>query len=161
MTSVKRRSAHILAELSKKNKIQSLNLAGPIVTGLLPIGAEPEPTDADDDVPARTAFRVIDTLATSLPPAQVFPPLFEQVRQLAASPDAGMRKAAITAFGVVVEGCSLFIQPHLDSLWPLVQGGLSDPEVIVRQAACNALGCLCEMLDEECAKQHAILLPVR
>jgi hypothetical protein len=22
------------------------------------------------------------------------------------------------------------------------------------------LGCLCEMLDEECAKQHAILLPV-
>ncbi|KAK4047505.1 hypothetical protein OIO90_006147 [Microbotryomycetes sp. JL221] len=144
----------------KKSKIQSLSLAGPIVVGLLPIGAEPEPADADDDVPARSAFRVIDALATSLPPAQVFPPLFEQVRQLASSPDANMRKAAITAFGVVVEGCSLFIQPHLDSLWPLVEGALNDPEVIVRKAACNALGCLCEMLEEECAKQHAILLPI-
>ncbi|KAM0786714.1 hypothetical protein ACM66B_002156 [Microbotryomycetes sp. NB124-2] len=144
----------------KKSKIQSLNLAGPIVVGLLPIGAEPEPQDADDDVPARSAFRVIDALATSLPPAQVFPPLFEQVRQLAASSDANMRKAAITAFGVVVEGCSLFIQPHLDSLWPLVEGALNDPEVVVRKAACNALGCLCEMLEEECAKQHAILLPI-
>lgn len=144
----------------KKSKIQQLNLAGAIITALLPIGAEPEPLDVDDDVPARTAFRVIDVLATSLPPAQVFPPLFEQVRTLASSPDAGLRKSAITAFGVVVEGCSLFIQPHLESLWPLIQGGLQDPEVIVRKAACTALGCLCEMLEEECAKQHAMLLPV-
>ncbi|GAA5927116.1 uncharacterized protein JCM15063_000459 [Sporobolomyces koalae] len=144
----------------KKSKIQQLNLAGSIITALLPIGAEPEPLDVDDDVPARTAFRVIDVLATSLPPAQVFPPLFEQVRTLASSPDAGLRKSAITAFGVVVEGCSLFIQPHLDSLWPLIQGGLQDPETIVRKAACTALGCLCEMLEEECAKQHAMLLPL-
>lgn len=149
-----------LPVLSKKSKIQSLNLAGSIVTALLPIGAEPEPTDADEDVPARTAFRVIDTLATSLPPAQVFPPLFEQVTALAASPNPLMRKSAITAFGVVVEGCSLFIQPHLETLWPLVEGGLKDPEVVVRKAACNALGCLCEMLEEECAKKHAVLLPV-
>ncbi|GAA6058985.1 hypothetical protein JCM10212_001695 [Sporobolomyces blumeae] len=144
----------------KKSKIQQLNLAGSIITALLPIGAEPEPVDVDDDVPARTAFRVIDVLATSLPPAQVFPPLFEQVRTLAASPEPGLRKSAITAFGVVVEGCSLFIQPHLDSLWPLIQGGLQDPEVVVRKAACTALGCLCEMLEEECAKQHAMLLPL-
>ncbi|KAK4700212.1 importin-4, partial [Phenoliferia sp. Uapishka_3] len=144
----------------KKAVIQKLNLAGAIITALLPIGAEPEPADAEEDVPARTAFRVIDTLATSLPPAQVFPPLFAQVQALAASPDPAMRKSAITAFGVVVEGCSLFIQPHLETLWPLIQGGLSDPEVMVRKAACSALGCLCEMLDEDCAKQHAMLLPL-
>lgn len=72
-----------------------------------------------------------------------------------------MRKSAITAFGVVVEGCSLYIQPHLESLWPLIIGGLGDPEVVVRKAACNALGYLCEMLDEECAPKHAVLLPVR
>ncbi|BGP17525.1 hypothetical protein JCM10213v2_005558 [Rhodosporidiobolus nylandii] len=144
----------------KKSKVQSLNLAGSIITALLPIGAEAEPVDIEDDAPSRTAFRVIDVLATSLPPAQVFPPLFEQVRTLAASPDAGLRKSAITAFGVVVEGCSLFIQPHLDSMWPLIQNGLQDPEVVVRKAACTALGCLCEMLEEECAKQHAMLLPL-
>lgn len=144
----------------KKTKIQQLNLAGSIITALLPIGAEPEPTDAEDDAPSRTAFRVIDSLATSLPPTQVFPPLFEQVRQLSASPDPNMRKSAVMAFGVVVEGCSLYIQPHLDSMWPLIQNGLQDPEVIVRKAACTALGCLCEVLDEECAKQHAMLLPL-
>jgi hypothetical protein len=136
-------------------------LAGSIIEALLPIGAEPEPTDLDEDVPARTAFRVIDTLATSLPPAQVFPPLFAQVQALAASPDPAMRKSAITAFGVVVEGCSMFIQPHLESLWPLIEGGMADPEVIVRKAACTALGCLCEMLEEDCAKRHVTLLPVR
>ncbi|BGP41297.1 hypothetical protein JCM10449v2_005274 [Rhodotorula kratochvilovae] len=144
----------------KKAKVQSLNLAASIITALLPIGAEPEPTDDVDDVPARSAFRVLDTLATSLPPQQTFPPLFEQVRALAASPDPNMRKSAITAFGVVVEGCSLFIQPHLDNMWPLIQNGLTDPEVVVRKAACTALGCLCEMLEEECAKQHAMLLPL-
>lgn len=146
---------------SKKSKIQSLNLAGPIISALLPIGAEAEPEDAEEDVPARSAFRVIDTLATSLPPAQVFPPLFAQVLELSASPNPLLRKSAIMAFGVVVEGCSLFIQPHLESLWPLIIGGLSDPEVIVRKAACQALMCLCEMLEEECALQHAVLLPVR
>ena len=144
----------------KKSKIQQLNLAGSIITALLPIGAEPEPTDIEDDAPSRTAFRVIDSLATSLPPTQVFPPLFEQVRALSASPDPNLRKSAIMAFGVVVEGCSLFIQPHLDSMWPLIQNGLQDPEVIVRKAACTALGCLCEVLEEECAKQHAMLLPL-
>lgn len=71
-----------------------------------------------------------------------------------------LRKSAITAFGVVVEGCSLFIQPHLESLWPLIFGGLEDTEVVVRKAACTALGCLCEMLEEECAKEHKRLLPV-
>ncbi|SCV70350.1 BQ2448_1744 [Microbotryum intermedium] len=144
----------------KKAKIQSLNLAGAIVTALLPVGAEPEPADADDDSAARVAFRVIDTLATSLPPTQVFPPLFESVRHFAASPDPLFRKSAITAFGVVVEGCSLFIQPHLEQLWPLIFAGLGDSDVIVRKASCNALGCLCEMLDEECAQQHAVLLPI-
>ncbi|BGP33234.1 hypothetical protein JCM10296v2_005028 [Rhodotorula toruloides] len=144
----------------KKSKVQQLNLAPQILTGLLPIGAESEPTDAEDEAPSRVAFRVIDVLATSLPPSHVFPPLFEQVRTLAASPDAGLRKSAITAFGVVVEGCSLYIQPHLDNLWPLIINGLQDPEVVVRKAACTALGCLCEMLEEECAKQHALLLPL-
>ncbi|POY75272.1 hypothetical protein BMF94_1642 [Rhodotorula taiwanensis] len=144
----------------KKGKIQQLNLAGSIITALLPIGAEPEPVDIEDDAPSRTAFRVIDSLATSLPPTQVFPPLFEQVRALSASPDPNLRKSAIMAFGVVIEGCSLFIQPHLESMWPLIQNGLQDPEVVVRKAACTALGCLCEVLEEECAKQHAMLLPL-
>lgn len=144
----------------KKSKIQALNIAGDIIAALLPIGAEEEPTESDEDAPARCAFRVIDTLATSLPPNQVFPPLFDQVRAFSQSPDAGRRKSAISAFGVVIEGCSLYIQPHLDSLWPLITTGLADPDVTVRKASCSALGYLCDMLGEDCARQHATLLPL-
>ncbi len=64
------------------------------------------------------------------------------------------------AFGVSVEGCSEYIRPIVDQLWPVIEGGLQDPEVIVRKAACIALGCLCEWLSEECATRHASIVPV-
>jgi hypothetical protein len=32
--------------------------------------------------------------------------------------------------------------------------------VIVRKAACIALGCLCEWLPEECATRHSTIVPV-
>ena len=38
---------------SKKAKIQSLQLAKNILEGVLPIGAEDEPEDVDEDSPAR------------------------------------------------------------------------------------------------------------
>ena len=37
---------------------------------------------------------------------------------------------------------------------------MKDPEVVVRKAACITLGCLCEMLDEECAAKHSVFLPI-
>jgi len=72
-----------------------------------------------------------------------------------------MRKSALMAFGVSVEGCSEYIRPLVEQLWPVIEGGLQDPEVIVRKAACIALGCLCEWLSEECATRHASIVPVR
>lgn len=44
---------------SKKTKIQSLNLAKPIIEGLLPIGATQEPEDSDEDSPARVRLPLI------------------------------------------------------------------------------------------------------
>jgi hypothetical protein len=64
------------------------------------------------------------------------------------------------AFGVSVEGCSEYIRPHVDTLWPAIEAGLNDPEVIVRKAACIALGCLCEWLAEECATRHETIVPI-
>lgn len=71
-----------------------------------------------------------------------------------------MRKSALMAFGVSVEGCSEFIRPHVDQLWPAIEGGLRDTEAIVRKAACIALGCLCEWLPEECATRHSTIVPI-
>lgn len=143
----------------KKSKVQALGLAKPIIEGLLPIGTEDDPEDVDEDSPSRLAFRCLDALAQALPPQQVFPALSAQL-EVYMQGDARMRKSALMAFGVSVEGCSEFIRPHVDSLWPTIENGLQDPEVIVRKAACIALGCLCEWLSEECATKHSTIVPI-
>lgn len=143
----------------KKSKVQALNLAGPLVEGLLPIGTEDDPEDVDEDSPSRLAFRALDMLSQNLPPQQVFPALSQQLQVYMAG-DARKRKSALMAFGVSVEGCSEYIRPHVEQLWPVIEGGLRDPEVIVRKAACIALGCLCEWLSEECATHHAAIVPI-
>ncbi|KAG8950732.1 hypothetical protein FRC04_007151 [Tulasnella sp. 424] len=143
----------------KKSKIQSLNMAKAILEILLPIGSEADPEDNDEDSPSRLAFRAVDALATVLPPQQVFPPLHQLVTQYMQSPDPGLRKAAMMAFGVTVEGCSEYIRPHMKNLWPLIDSGLTDREAVVRKAACIAFACICEWLEEECAERHSVLLP--
>ncbi|KIR63961.1 hypothetical protein I312_103764 [Cryptococcus bacillisporus CA1280] len=144
----------------KKSKVQALGLAKPIIEGLLPIGCEDDPEDVDEDSPSRLAFRTLDNLAQVLPPQQVFPVLTQQLQIYMSSGDARMRKSALMAFGVSVEGCSEYIRPHVDQLWPVIEGGLQDGEVIVRKAACIALGCLCEWLAEECATRHSVIVPI-
>ena len=144
----------------KRSRVQSLGLAKPLIAQLMPIATEEETDDPEEDSPARLALRVIDQLATELPPSHVFPPLLEQMQSYAHSGDAGHRKAAMMAFGVSVEGCSEYIRPHMGELWPFVESGMRDPEPVVRKASCITLGCLCEMLDEECAAKHATFLPL-
>lgn len=144
----------------KRSKVQSMGLARPMVERLMPVATEEDGDEPDEDTPGRLALRVLDVLATELPPSHVFPPLSEQMQAYMANSDPNYRKAAMMAFGVSVEGCTEFIRPHMDQLWPFVEAGLRDQAVVVRKAACIALGCLCESLDEECAARHATLLPL-
>lgn len=144
----------------KRSKIQSLGLSRPMLEHLMPVVVEEEPEDPDEDSPSRLALRVIDGLATELPPSHVFPPLLEQMQKYMAHADPHHRKAAMMAFAVSVEGCSEYIRPHMDELWPFVEGGLRDQSIVVRKAACITIGCLCESLDTECAERHATLLPL-
>ncbi|EPQ56762.1 ARM repeat-containing protein [Gloeophyllum trabeum ATCC 11539] len=143
----------------KKSKIQSNDLAPVILQGLMPIACEPEPEDVDDEAPSRSALRAIDTLATQLPPSQVFPALRQLIQQYFSSPDANSRRGAMLALGVAVEGCSEFMTPLMDHIWPFVEAGLKDPDASVRKASCVAVSCLCEWLEEECAAKHAVLVP--
>ena len=102
---------------------------------------------------------MVDVLARALPPATVVQPLMELCRQYATSPNPKFRKAAVAAFGQIFDGCSLYLQPHLDSLWPLIDQSLSDPELIVKSAALIALSAMCTELGDDCAKRHAVLVP--
>jgi len=107
------------------------------------------------------AVRAVDSLATSLPPAQVFPTLSQIVHQYFSNknnPD--QRRAALLALGVVVEGCSEFMRPHMNDLWPFVLNGFEDEDASVRKAACTCLGCITEWLEDSCIEKHEILVPV-
>ena len=64
------------------------------------------------------------------------------------------------ALGVAVEGCSEYMTPLMSQVWPLIETGLRDPDASVRKAACVAVTCLCEWLEEDCAQKHSILVPV-
>ncbi|KAL7280928.1 hypothetical protein ACG7TL_005876 [Trametes sanguinea] len=143
----------------KKSKVQSHNLAPAILEGLMPITTEEEPEDVDDDAPSRSALRIIDCLATSLPPTQVFPALRQLIQQYFSSADAGHRRGAMLALGVSVEGCSEFMTPLMSQVWPIIEAGLQDQDASVRKASCVAVSCLCEWLEEECAAKHAFLVP--
>ena len=64
------------------------------------------------------------------------------------------------ALGVSVEGCSEYMTPIMDHVWPVIQTGLTDPDAGVRKATCIALSCLCEWMEDECVSKHEALIPV-
>ncbi|KAF9916975.1 hypothetical protein BX616_002266, partial [Lobosporangium transversale] len=148
------------AVVYKKTKIQRLKLVSPMIQALMPIGAEEEPDDMDEDSPARLAFKVINTLGTNLPPQQVFPIASEGIIAYMQNPNPLYRKASMVTLAVLVEGAVDFIRPRFQDLLLIVCTGLQDPEAIVRRAACMALTSLAEDFDQEIAENHATLLPL-
>jgi hypothetical protein len=110
---------------------------------------------------SQSALRIIDTLATSLPPTQVFPALRAQIQQYFSSPEGSYRRGAMLALGVSVEGCSEYMTPLMGQVWPVIEAGLQDSDAGVRRATCVAVSCLCEWLEDECVSRHAVLVPVR
>lgn len=110
--------------------------------------------------PLQSALRIIDGLATKLPPSQVFPALHALIVQYFASPEPANRRGAILALGICVEGCSEYMSPLMNDIWPFVEAGLIDSNAAVRRATCTTVGCLCQWLEDFCASKHAVLLPV-
>ena len=86
--------------------------------------------------------------------------MWELVQDYSKSPDPALRKSALTSLGLSIEGCSEYIRPQVRQLWPLIDAGLQDPAQIVRNAACVALGCVCEWLPEEATSRHEFIMPV-
>ncbi|KAI9310977.1 armadillo-type protein [Dichotomocladium elegans] len=148
------------AAIYKQNKIRSLKLVGFLVEGLMPIGTEEDPEDMDEDSPSRVAFKVLNALASNMPPQQVIPILMPIVVNYMQNPDPGYRKGAMVAFAVVVEGCAEYMSSKLPELLPIVCSGLCDSDIMVRRGACMALGCLAEELQTEISEHHQALLPL-
>lgn len=76
-------------------------------------------------------------------------------------PDPNARRGALLAYGVAVEGASEFMGSHVESaVWPIVDAGLADADSGVRRAACTAVGCICEWLEEAAGARHVQLVLV-
>ena len=153
----------MFAAVYKKNAILRAKLITPMVHHLMTIGTEPEPDDMDDDSAARTAFRVINTMAMNLAPQHVFPPVWDTLTAFASNvASAGHRKAAMMGLASVSEGCSDYIRCEfkLANLLPVVMKALQDPDLTVRRAACVALAALSSDMGSELSEFHGELLPL-
>ncbi|KAI9321271.1 armadillo-type protein [Dichotomocladium elegans] len=153
-------SSLMWGSIYKQSKIKSLKLVGPIIENVIPIGTEEDPEDVDDESPSRAAFKVLNALASNMPPQQIVPIIMPIVLTYMQNPSPGHRKAAMMSVAVIIEGCAEFISTKLAELLPVVCAGLQDPEVIVRRAACMALSCLAEELPTEMAEHHQALMPL-
>jgi hypothetical protein len=126
----------------KKNKMMKLKLVGPLIATMLPIGSEniEEDTEDADDSPSKLAFQVVNSLATNLPPAQVFPEAMQHIILFMQDQDPRRRKSAMLTLSVLVDGCADHMRSKVDEYFPLLCHGLQDPVIHVRKGACIALG---------------------
>ncbi|KAJ2036748.1 hypothetical protein H4S03_003444 [Coemansia sp. S3946] len=67
---------------------------------MMPITAQEDPEDVDDDSPSRVALRVLNVLSTSLPPQHVFPTVIAHVLQYMQSAEPMFRKGAMLSLAV-------------------------------------------------------------
>jgi HEAT repeat protein len=153
-------SSLIWCVIYKKGKLQKLKLVEPILRAVLPVGAEEEPEDADENHPAKNTFQLINAVALNLSPQLVFPILAQHIVEYIRSPDAGFRKAAMLCITVMIDGCADYMRSRVAEMIPILVAGLQDPDAIVRRAACMALAAVAEELDSEVAEAHATLLPL-
>ncbi|KAI9471179.1 hypothetical protein LPJ55_004272 [Coemansia sp. RSA 990] len=144
----------------KRGRLQKLKIVKPLVDKMMPITAQEDPVDDDDDSPSRVALRVLNVLSTSFPPQQVFPAVVAHVLQYMQNTDPMFRKGAMLSLAITIEGSVDYIRPQIGDIVTLVCAGLSDSDGLVRRAACMALGCIADELDEEVAQYHEKLMPL-
>ncbi|KAL5759113.1 hypothetical protein ACOSQ2_017951 [Xanthoceras sorbifolium] len=143
----------------KSNSLKKHKLVIPILQVMCPLLAESNDADEDDDLaPDRAAAEVIDTMALSLS-KHVFPPVFEFASLSSQNANPKYREAAVTALGVISEGCMEWMKDRLEPILHIVLGALRDPEQMVRGAASFALGQFAEHLQPEIVSHYESVLP--
>ncbi|KAH9706940.1 Importin N-terminal domain-containing protein [Citrus sinensis] len=143
----------------KYNSLKKHKLVIPILQVMCPLLAESNEAGEDDDLaPDRAAAEVIDTMALNLA-KHVFPPVFEFASVSCQNASPKYREAAVTAIGIISEGCAEWMKEKLESVLHIVLGALRDPEQFVRGAASFALGQFAEYLQPEIVSHYESVLP--
>ncbi|XP_058771826.1 uncharacterized protein LOC131645180 isoform X2 [Vicia villosa] len=143
----------------KSNILEKHKLVIPILYVLCPLLAESTNEDEDDDLaPDRAAAKVIDTMALNIP-MHVFPPVLEFASVSYQNANPKFREAAVTALGVISEGCLELLKQNLEPVLHIVLAALRDPEQMVRVAASFALRQFAEYLQPEIVSHYESVLP--
>ncbi|PRT54110.1 Importin subunit beta-4 [Wickerhamiella sorbophila] len=149
----------------RHKKIMALKY-GPTITKaclhILSNADDDEDDDEDDDdiAPSHLSLRILELLASDLPPAQVLAPLFEVLPQLFSSGDPKQARAGFLALSVMVEGAPDFVSGEFDTIMNYVVGGLQSNTSAVQVAALQALGMLSLELSDQVGALHETLLPL-
>jgi len=146
--------------LYKKNQLIRLQLVKPIIDGIFPIGTEEEPDDEDEDCPARLTFRIINCMATNLPPNYIFPVIMEYVVNYMQNPNPQFRKAALMSLCSLIDGCADLIRSRINDIFTFIAQGLQDSEPVVRKAACISFFLIAMEMVEEVSVHHSSFVPL-
>ncbi|XP_057466083.1 uncharacterized protein LOC130755649 [Actinidia eriantha] len=160
-SSTRHQAIQIISWLAKykSSSLKKHKLVIPILQVLCPLLAEASDGDNDDDLsPDRAAAEVIDTMALNLS-KHVFPPVLEFASLSSQSVNPKFREAAVTALGVISEGCLELMKDKLEPVLHIALGTLRDPEQMVRGAASFALGQFAEHLQPEIVSHYESVLP--
>ncbi|GFY88529.1 ARM repeat superfamily protein [Actinidia rufa] len=134
-SSTRHQAIQIISWLAKykSSSLKKHKLVIPILQVLCPLLAEASDGDNDDDLsPDRAAAESVN-------------PKF--------------REAAVTALGVISEGCLELMKDKLEPVLHIALGALRDPEQMVRGAASFALGQFAEHLQPEIVSHYESVLP--
>ncbi|XP_047337583.1 importin-4 [Impatiens glandulifera] len=158
-TSTRHQAIQIVSWLAKYkyNSLKKHKLVIPILQVMCPLLAESKDDD-DDLAPDRAAAEVIDTIALNIP-KHVFLPVLEFASLSSQNANPKFREAAVTALGVISEGCSEPMKQKLEPVLHIVLGALRDTEQLVRGAASFALGQFAEHLQPEIISHYESVLP--
>lgn len=140
----------------RKLKFQGLRVAEQLTVKSMEILTESADDGDDDDgfSLALLGLSLLSIMASSLPPSQTIVPLLKTFKEYSASPNIRYRQAGISALGSCVEGAPEFLDSQLPELIPIVLRLLDDPEIMVREAACNGTKMLADHLSETMGKDH-------
>jgi len=144
----------------KKNSLIRLQLVKPIIDGIFPIGTEEEPEDEDEDCPARLTFRIINCMATNLPPNYIFPIIMEYIVNYMQNANPLFRKAALMSLCSLIDGCADLIRGRINDIFTFIAQGLQDSEPVVRKAACISFFLIAMEMVEEVSVHHSSFIPL-
>ncbi|CRL01971.1 CLUMA_CG015064, isoform A [Clunio marinus] len=156
----------------KKKLILKLKLVEPIIAVLFQLMAAPSDDSGDDTeeyfgsnevtTPMNCATQTLDTLALSIPPKNLIPPLLAILEPaLQSSNDPLQKKAAYLSIAVIAEGCSSAIcKKYLRPLLDCIKTGITDQNPIIRNSALFALGQFSEHLQPDISQFSEEVLPI-